>query len=36
MIGAKEEVGIVFLRVEWNTAWATPFRNKTHQQLEQV
>ena len=25
-IGAKPEVGIVFLRVEWNTAWAAPFR----------
>ena len=24
-IGAKPEVGIAFLRVEWNTAWATPF-----------
>ena len=35
-IGAKPEVGITFLRVEWNTAWAAPFGNKTCQQLEQV
>ena len=35
-IGAKPEVGIAFLRVEWNIAWAEPFRNKTCQQLEQV
>ena len=36
-ISAKPEVGIVSLRVEWSTAWAAPFRNKTPcQQLEQV
>ena len=35
MIGAKPEVGIVSLRVEWNSAWAAPFRNKTPcQQLD--